>query len=37
LLGLVRVPGIDWAYVDTQAHDWGVDAVIARVRALAAP
>jgi hypothetical protein len=36
LLGLVRLPGIDWSYVDAQARDWGVDAVIARVRALAA-
>jgi len=36
LLGLVRVAGIDWAYVDVQARDWGVDAIIARIRALAA-
>lgn len=37
LLGLVRLPGIDWAYVNAQASDWGVDVVIARVRALAGP
>lgn len=37
LLGLVRLTDIDWAYVDAQARDWGVEAVIARVRALATP
>lgn len=37
LLGLARLPGLDWSYVDVQARDWGVEAVIARVRALAAP
>lgn len=36
LLGLVRHPNVDWSYVDAQARDWGVEAVIARVRALAA-
>lgn len=36
LLGLVRLPSIDWAYVDGHAHDWGVADVVARVRALAA-
>jgi predicted nucleotidyltransferase len=36
LLGLTRLPNIDWSYVDHQARDWGVDDVIARVRALAA-
>lgn len=34
LLGLVRLPDLDWAYVDAQAHAWGVTSVIARVRAL---
>lgn len=36
LLGLVRLPNIDWGYVEAQARDWGVEAVIARARALAA-
>lgn len=36
LLGLVRLPNIDWVYVDAQARDWGVEPVIARARALAA-
>lgn len=36
LLGLVRLPNIDWAYVDVEARNWSVDAVIANVRALAA-
>lgn len=36
LLGLVRLHGIDWAYVDRQARDWGVTSVIAGARALAA-
>lgn len=36
LLGLVRIAGIDWGYVEAQALDWGVDAVITRARALAA-
>ena len=35
LLGLARLPNVDWGYVDRQAKDWGVDDVIARVRALA--
>jgi hypothetical protein len=35
LLGLVRLPGLDWTYVDDCARDWGVESVIARVRALA--
>ena len=37
LLGLVRLPAIDWGYVDARASEWGVLAVIARVRALASP
>ncbi len=36
LLGLVRLPNLDWAYVDAQARDWGVEGVITGVRALAA-
>jgi hypothetical protein len=36
LLGLVRLPKIDWGYVDQHSRDWGVEAVIAGVRALAA-
>jgi hypothetical protein len=36
LLGLVRLPSIDWGYVDAHARDWGVDAVLARIRGLAA-
>ena len=35
LIGLARLPNIDLAYVDAQARDWGVEAVITRVRALA--
>jgi hypothetical protein len=35
LLGLARLPNVDWGYVDRQGKDWGVDDVIARVRALA--
>lgn len=35
LLGLVRLAAIDWAYVDAQARDWGVEAVIERMRAAA--
>ena len=37
LLGLVGLPDIDWDYVDARASEWGVLAVIARVRALASP
>lgn len=36
LLGLVRLPNLDWRYVDSQARDWGVESIIASVRALAA-
>jgi hypothetical protein len=35
LLGLLSLPGLDDAYIDAQARDWGVEAVIARVRSLA--
>ncbi len=36
LLGLVAVPDVDWDYVDKHAEAWGVQAVVARMRALAA-
>jgi hypothetical protein len=35
LLGLVRLPNIDWSYVNAHARDWGVEGVLTRIRSLA--
>jgi len=35
LLGLARLPNIDWNYVEAHARDWGVELLLERVRALA--
>ena len=37
LLGLVRLPNLDWTYIDLHASDWGVESVLSRIRTLADP
>jgi len=32
LHGLAQLPGVDWAYVERQANEWGVEARLERLR-----
>lgn len=33
LHGLIRLPALDWSYIEREAADWGVTAVLERLRA----